>query len=115
MSTTRSVMDAVNIDTNEKIYFNSYAPATYMADGRSAENAINSLDSKLTNAIVEINSHFSSIEEDITDLNIDLGTKQDIIEDLTDIRTAAYFNEGVNAVTSLSSIPVTKRLCIITP
>lgn len=37
---TRTVKDAVNLETGEKIYFTGHAQATYMSDGRTVEDAI---------------------------------------------------------------------------
>lgn len=37
---TRTVKDAVNLETGEKIYFKGHAKATYMSDGRTVEDAI---------------------------------------------------------------------------
>ena len=38
----RKVKDAVDLSTKEKIYFKGHAKATYLSDGRSVEEAINS-------------------------------------------------------------------------
>lgn len=40
---TRKVKDAKDLESNEPIYFNGHAKATYMSDGRSVEDAINSM------------------------------------------------------------------------
>lgn len=37
----RKVKDAVDLSTNEKVYFRGHAKATYMSDGRTVEEAIN--------------------------------------------------------------------------
>jgi hypothetical protein len=39
---TRQVKDAVDTETSKKIYLKSHAMATYMSDGRTVEEAINS-------------------------------------------------------------------------
>lgn len=36
----RKIKDALDIDTNERIYFKGHAKATYMSDGRTVEDAI---------------------------------------------------------------------------
>ena len=39
----RKVKDAVDLTTNEKIYFKGHAKATYLSDGRNVEEAIENL------------------------------------------------------------------------
>lgn len=39
---TRKIKDAKDLSTNELIYFKGHAQATYMSDGRTVEEAINS-------------------------------------------------------------------------
>ena len=39
---TRNIKDAKDLSTNELIYFKGHAKATYMSDGRTVEDAINS-------------------------------------------------------------------------
>ena len=39
----RKVKDAVDLTTNEKIYFKGHAKATYLSDGRNVEEAINEM------------------------------------------------------------------------
>lgn len=41
----RKVKDAVDLTTNEKIYFKGHAKATYLSDGRNVEEAISNLPS----------------------------------------------------------------------
>ena len=41
---TRKVKDAIDLNTNEPIYFTSHAKATYMSDGRNVEDAINNIE-----------------------------------------------------------------------
>lgn len=41
--TTRKIKDAKDLLTNELIYFKGHAKATYMSDGRTVEDAINSI------------------------------------------------------------------------
>lgn len=50
---SRTVMDAVNIETGEKIYFKSHAQATYMSDGQDVESVLNDIneDLKILNVI----------------------------------------------------------------
>lgn len=38
----RYVKDAIDFNTKEKIYFKGHAQATYMSDGRTVEEAVNS-------------------------------------------------------------------------
>lgn len=40
---TRKVKDAIDISTNEPIYFLGHAKATYMSDGTTVEDAINNI------------------------------------------------------------------------
>lgn len=42
---TRKVKDAIDLETNEKVYLKGHAKATYMSDGRTVEDAINYIDS----------------------------------------------------------------------
>jgi hypothetical protein len=72
---TRKVKDAVDIKTNEVIYFKGHAKATYMTNGTSVEDAINLTDNKIE-------------------------SKQDIITDLDVIRSGAIKGE-----TALQSVP----------
>lgn len=44
---TRTVMDATDIKTGKKIYFNGHAQATFMADGSTVEDNINASKEKL--------------------------------------------------------------------
>lgn len=37
---TRKIKDAVDLSTNEKVYYKGHAKATYMSDGRTVEDAI---------------------------------------------------------------------------
>lgn len=41
---TRKVKDAIDLETKEKVYLKGHAKATYMSDGRTVEDAINSVD-----------------------------------------------------------------------
>ena len=41
---TRKIKDAKDFSTSEKIYFRGHAKATYMSDGSTVEDAINSID-----------------------------------------------------------------------
>ena len=41
---TRKIKDAKDLSTNELIYFKGHAKATYMSDGKTVEDAINSID-----------------------------------------------------------------------
>lgn len=42
---TRKVKDAIDLETNEKVYLKGHAKATYMSDGRNVEDAINEVSS----------------------------------------------------------------------
>ena len=44
---TRKVKDAVDIKTNEVIYFKGHAKATYMSDGSTVEDTINTTNNEL--------------------------------------------------------------------
>ena len=45
--TTRKIKDAVDLTANEVIYFKGHAQATYMTDGTTVEDAVNSKVSKV--------------------------------------------------------------------
>ena len=47
----RKVKDAVDLSTNEKIYFKGHAKATYLSDGRNVEDALAEVDTKIAEAI----------------------------------------------------------------
>lgn len=49
----RKIKDAVDLTTKEKIYFKGHAKATYLSDGRSVEEALGEVDSKIADAISE--------------------------------------------------------------
>lgn len=40
---TRKVKDAIDLETNEKVYLKGHAKATFMSDGKSVEDAINDI------------------------------------------------------------------------
>ena len=46
----RKVKDAVDLTTNEKIYFKGHAKATYLSDGRNVEEALGEVDTKIAEA-----------------------------------------------------------------
>ena len=52
----RKVMDAIDLTTNEKVYYKGHAKATYLSDGRNVEDALSevsdSLESKVDSAFV---------------------------------------------------------------
>lgn len=41
--TTRKVKDAIDLETNEKVYLRGHAKSTFMSDGLSVEDAISSI------------------------------------------------------------------------
>lgn len=77
----RKIKDAKDLSTNELIYFKGHAKATYMSDGTTVEDAINSINvsggSDLTGYATE------------TYVNEAVSSKQDIIDDLDTIRSGA--------------------------
>ena len=88
---TRQIKDAKDLSTNELIYFKGHAQATYMSDGRTVEEAVNSI------------SGGSSVGGSIDTSNLatkdELAQKQDIISDIDTIRTNAANYKGT--VTSI--------------
>lgn len=53
---TRKVKDAKDLSTNELIYFKSHAKATYMSNGTTVEDAINSIGSGGNGVVEAVNS-----------------------------------------------------------
>lgn len=48
----RKVKDAVDLTTNEKIYFKGHAKATYLSDGRNVEEGISKKQDTITDLVV---------------------------------------------------------------
>ena len=83
---TRQVRDAKDSLSGELIYFKGHAQATYMSDGRTVEEAINS-------------SGSGTIDTSNLATKTELATKQDIISDIDTIRSNAANYKGT--VTSI--------------
>ena len=81
---TRKIKDAKDLSTNELIYFKGHAQATYMSDGRTVEEAINSGGG----------GSGGSIDTSNLATKTELATKQDIISDIDTIRTNAANYKG---------------------
>lgn len=58
----RKVMDAVNINTGEKVFFNAHAGATYMSDGRNVEDAIGDLKEDISERNIRAVEHINADE-----------------------------------------------------
>ena len=81
---TRQIKDAKDISTNELIYFKGHAKATYMSDGRTVEEAVNSMSGGSGGSIDT--SNLATKDE--------LAQKQDVISDIDTIRTNAANYKG---------------------
>lgn len=79
--TTRKIKDAKDLSTDELIYFKGHAQATFMSDGRTVEEAINS-------------SSGGTIDTSNLATKDELAQKQDIISDIDTIRTNAANYKG---------------------
>ena len=93
---TRQIKDAKDLSTNELIYFKGHAQATYMSDGRTVEEAVNSMSGGSGGSIDA--SNFATKAE--------LAQKQDVISDIETIRTNAANYKGT--VTSIKIDNVSK-------
>lgn len=93
---TRKIKDAKDLSTNELIYFKGHAQATYMSDGRTVEEAVNSASGGSGGSIDT--SNFATKTE--------LAAKQDVISDIDTIRTNAANYKGT--VTSVKVDNVSK-------
>lgn len=94
---TRKIKDAKDLSTNELIYFKGHAKATYMSDGQTVEDAINSISSGTPDM-----SGYVTDEE----LAQALTGKQAVITDLDTIREGA--SKGATALQSVPSEYVTE-------
>jgi hypothetical protein len=81
---TRQIKDAKDLTTNELIYFKGHAQATYMSDGRTVEEAVNSMSGGSGGSIDT--SNLATKDE--------LAQKQDIITDIETIRSNAANYKG---------------------
>lgn len=81
---TRQIKDAKDLITNELIYFKGHAKATYMSDGRTVEEAVNSMSGGSGGSIDTSNL----VTKD------ELAQKQDVISDIDTIRTNAANYKG---------------------
>ena len=87
---TRKIKDAKDLSTNELIYFKGHAQATFMSDGRTVEEAINSGGG----------GSGGSIDTSNLATKTELAAKQDVISDIDTIRTnAANYKGTVTSVT----------------
>jgi hypothetical protein len=95
---TRKIKDAKDLSTNELIYFKGHAKATYMSDGRTVEEAVNSASGGSGGGGSIDTSNFATKTE--------LAQKQDVISDIDTIRTNAANYKGT--VTSVKIDNVSK-------
>ena len=96
---TRKIKDAKDLSTNELIYFKGHAQATYMSDGRTVEEAINSSNGggSSSGESVDLSNYATKSE---------LAAKQDLISDIDTIRSNASNYKGT--VTSVKINGVSK-------
>lgn len=83
---TRQIKDAKDLTTNELIYFKGHAQATYMSDGRTVEEAVNSMSGGSGGGGSIDTSNLATKDE--------LAQKQDVISDIDTIRTNAANYKG---------------------
>ena len=120
----RLIKDAKDLKTNELVYFRGHAKATYMSDGRTVEDAVNSMSggsgSDMTNYYtkeqIDAKGYLTSVPSEYvteTELNnkgyatsSQLNAKQDTISDLATIRSNA--EKGATALQSVPSEYVTE-------
>lgn len=92
---TRKIKDAKDLSTNELIYFKGHAQATYMSDGRTVEEAVNSMSGGSGGS-----GSGGSIDTSNFATKTELAAKQDVISDIDTIRTNATNYKGT--VTSVT-------------
>lgn len=99
---TRKIKDAKDLSTNELIYFKGHAQATYMSNGATVEDVINTLKGGSGGVTSESDPVFlASPAASITANNIlNWNNKQDLITDIETIRAGA----GLGS-TALQSVP----------
>ena len=94
----RTIKDAKDVKSNELIYFRGHAKATYMSDGRTVEDAINSagtgggadMSNYYTKAQVDAKGYLTSVPSEYvteSELNTVLGNLK-----FTKITQSAYDN-----------------------
>ena len=117
----RNIKDAKDLSTNELIYFRGHAKATYMSNGATVEDAINNISNNsgsgadmsnyYTKEQIDNKGYITEIPSEYiteTELNNkgyltqhqDITGKQDVISDLSTIRSGAALGS-----TALQSIP----------
>ena len=113
----RTIKDAKDTKSNELIYFRGHAKATYMSDGRTVEDAINSvgtgggdMSNYYTKGEIDSKGYITEIPSEYvteTELNgknyattTQVNAKQDAISDLSTIRSGAALG-----ATALQSVP----------
>ena len=117
----RNIKDAKDLSTNELIYFRGHAKATYMSNGATVEDAINNISNNggsgadmtnyYTKEQIDSKGYITEIPSEYvteTELNgkgyltqhQDITGKQDVISDLSTIRSGAALG-----ATALQSVP----------
>lgn len=61
---TRQIKDAKDLSTNELIYFKGHAQATYMSDGRTVEEAVNSMSGGSGGGSIDTSNFVTSVKVD---------------------------------------------------
>lgn len=100
----RTIQDAVNLNTGEKIYFTSHAAATYLTNGKTVQDAIDDLNENQHITSVVIDGLQKSPESNV----IDLGyiNKQLVITDSDSMALSPNIYYRNNS-TSLSTLTIT--------
>ena len=102
--TTRKIIDAKH--NGEKVWLKGHAQATYMSDGRTVEEAVNSMSGGSSGDGNGSGSTGGSIDTSNFATKTELAAKQDVISDIDTIRTNAANYKGT--VTSVKVDNVSK-------
>ena len=109
---TRQIKDAKDLTTNELIYFKGHAQATYMSDGRTVEEAVNSMSGE-SGGSIDTSNFITSIKVDNVSKNpsngeVDLGyVNKQLVTSTSSSMTLSPNIYYRNTNTSLSSLTIT--------
>ena len=78
----RKIKDAIDLATNEAVFFKGHAKATYMSDGSTVEDAINNINQSGGTGNVDLSNYATK-----TEVNTELNKKQDKLVSGTNIKT----------------------------
>lgn len=109
---TRQIKDAKDLTTNELIYFKGHAQATYMSDGRTVEEAVNSMSGGSGGSIdtsnlvtsININGQSKSPSSGVVDLGYVNKQLSTTTSSSMTLSPNIYYR---NTSTSLSSLTIT--------